>query len=184
MTTMDDKEQTGWLLWNGVVYDGVPDSLATELTSKHREIERLQRELGSARWNEQQAWKTAAEMEGQRNDARRERDKLQAFKDWVHGYLDEHGVPTHPNGPRSKEGCRIGDRLDIIFRERDEAMDDAARYRVLRRKVAIIDRAGILGNAMFEFLNLPYPTCVAPDAAIELDAVIDGEVRAVLGGEG
>ena len=41
--------------------------------------------------------------------------KLQAFKDWVHGYLDAKGVPADPGGPHSKEGCRIGDRMDWVF---------------------------------------------------------------------
>ncbi|MGH6950839.1 MAG: hypothetical protein ACREH4_08200 [Vitreimonas sp.] len=41
--------------------------------------------------------------------------KLQAFKDFVHRRLDEAGVPTHPDGPHSKEGCRIGDRLDLAL---------------------------------------------------------------------
>lgn len=41
--------------------------------------------------------------------------KLQAFKDWVHKYLDDHGVPTHLPGPHSAEGCRIGDRMDWVF---------------------------------------------------------------------
>lgn len=43
-------------------------------------------------------------------------DALQRFKDYVHGRLDAAGVPTHPNGPHSAEGCRIGDRLDIALR--------------------------------------------------------------------
>jgi hypothetical protein len=38
---------------------------------------------------------------------------LKKFKEFVHSYLDSKGIPTHPNGPHSKEGCRIGDRLDI-----------------------------------------------------------------------
>ena len=40
---------------------------------------------------------------------------LRKFKEYVHKRLDEAGVPTHPNGPHSKEGCRIGDRLDIVL---------------------------------------------------------------------
>jgi hypothetical protein len=44
-----------------------------------------------------------------------ERDKLQAFKDWVHNYLDTHGVPHHPPGPHGAEGCRIGDRMDWLM---------------------------------------------------------------------
>lgn len=44
---------------------------------------------------------------------------LQRFKDFVHRRLDDAGVPTHPDGPHSKEGCRIGDRLDIVLSGRD-----------------------------------------------------------------
>lgn len=44
-----------------------------------------------------------------------EAEKLQAFKDWVHKYLDDHGVPASPPGPHGAEGCRIGDRLDWLF---------------------------------------------------------------------
>lgn len=46
---------------------------------------------------------------------RTEVKRLQAFKDWVHKYLDDHGVPTHPPGPHTAEGCRIGDRLDWVL---------------------------------------------------------------------
>ena len=49
-----------------------------------------------------------------------ERDKLQAFKDWVHGYLDAQGVPHgDPENRHQQEGCRIGARLDLLFAERD-----------------------------------------------------------------
>lgn len=37
-----------------------------------------------------------------------------AFKAYVHKRLDEMGVPTHIDGPHSKEGCRVGDRLDWL----------------------------------------------------------------------
>ncbi len=72
----------------------------------------------------------AAEREA-REKAERERDALQAFKDFVHQYLDEAGVPTHPEGEHSKAGCRIGDRLDILVRERDEARVELARVRTI-----------------------------------------------------
>ena len=49
------------------------------------------------------------------------RDKLQAFKDWVHAYLDRHDVPQHPPGEQGVAGCRIGDRLNwLVARERAE----------------------------------------------------------------
>jgi hypothetical protein len=41
---------------------------------------------------------------------------LQAFKDYVHKRLDDAGVPTHPeNKTHQNEGCRVGDRLDIVL---------------------------------------------------------------------
>lgn len=40
---------------------------------------------------------------------------LKAFKSYVHRRLDEAGIPTHPNGAHSKQGCRVGDRLDIAL---------------------------------------------------------------------
>lgn len=44
--------------------------------------------------------------------------KLQAFKDWVHSYLDARGVPAEfPDGEHTKRGCRIGDRMDHVFAE-------------------------------------------------------------------
>ncbi len=56
----------------------------------------------------------------------KERDKLQAWKDWVHNYLDTHGVPYHPPGTHGAEGCRIGDRMDWVW----------ARVAELRRYVS------------------------------------------------
>lgn len=46
---------------------------------------------------------------------RTENAKLQRFKDWVHAYLDAHGVPHHPPGVHGAEGCRIGDRMDWLM---------------------------------------------------------------------
>lgn len=37
------------------------------------------------------------------------------FKDYVHQRLDRAGIPHHPNGPHTLQGCRIGDRLDIAL---------------------------------------------------------------------
>lgn len=52
---------------------------------------------------------------------------LQRFKDFVHRRLDSAGIPTHPDGPHSKEGCRIGDRLDIALR----AYEPGAREKIV-----------------------------------------------------
>ncbi len=63
-----------------------------------------------------------------RGEALIEVEVLQAFKSWVHAYLDDKGIPTHPDGPHSAEGCRIGDRLDLVF-ERISRWDEfKARY--------------------------------------------------------
>jgi len=51
----------------------------------------------------------------------------QAFKDFVHRRLDEAGIPTHPDGPHSKEGCRIGDRLDLVLEPPVIDRDEIAR---------------------------------------------------------
>lgn len=50
--------------------------------------------------------------------------KLQAFKDWVHAYLDAQGVPHHPPGTHGAEGCRIGDRMDWVFDQLRAAQED------------------------------------------------------------
>ncbi len=44
-----------------------------------------------------------------------ERDALPRFKDFVHKRLNDAGIEKNPDGPHSKEGCRIGDRLDIAL---------------------------------------------------------------------
>lgn len=51
---------------------------------------------------------------------------LRRFKAYVHNRLDEVGVPTHPDGPHSAEGCRIGDRLDLILAANGPSSEDAA----------------------------------------------------------
>lgn len=53
---------------------------------------------------------------------------LQRFKDWVHAYLDTHGVPHHPPGTHGAEGCRIGDRMDWVMARVVELEAAAGRY--------------------------------------------------------
>lgn len=53
--------------------------------------------------------------------------ELRAFKAYVHRRLDEAGVPTHPEGPHSAEGCRVGDRLDLVFHEVQRLRDEHSR---------------------------------------------------------
>jgi hypothetical protein len=82
-----------------------------------------------------------------------ERDALLRFKQWVHGFLDAHGVPHHPPGSHGAEGCRIGDRMDWLMErlrsaeaERDQFRKDAADAAALRRAfnaaVAAFQEAG------------------------------------------
>lgn len=57
----------------------------------------------------------------------RERDELQAFKYWVHAYLDMQGVPHHPPGTHVVDSASVLSRMDWLIeklhvaeRERDE----------------------------------------------------------------
>ncbi len=59
--------------------------------------------------------------------------KLQDFKDFVHRRLDEMGIEKEPNGKHSAEGCRVGDRLDIVQEQiklSSELQDDIRRLRI------------------------------------------------------
>lgn len=57
-------------------------------------------------------------------------NKLQAFKDWVHAYLDAQGVPKEfPDGPHTREGCRIGDRMDWLVAELKRSASSPKRGR-------------------------------------------------------
>lgn len=66
------------------------------------------------------------QMQDTINRLTRERDQLFASIAYVHKRLDEAGIPAHPGGPHSREGCRIGegfrirDRLDIALGGRRE----------------------------------------------------------------
>lgn len=61
--------------------------------------------------------------------AAQERDKLQAFKDWVHAYLDAQGVPKEfPDGPHTREGCRVGDRMDWLVKQLEEERKKVASW--------------------------------------------------------
>jgi hypothetical protein len=58
-----------------------------------------------------------------------ERDALAAFKTYTHQRLDGAGIPTHPDGPHSAEGCRVGDRFDLLIAERDRLAVKVAKMR-------------------------------------------------------
>lgn len=81
-----------------------------------------------------------ADATGQLQD---ERDALARFKSWTHSYLDAKGIPTHPDGPHSREGCRIGDRMDLVFVEQERLQADNAALRKSLEEIIILAR--ILG---------------------------------------
>ena len=60
-----------------------------------------------------------------------------------------------------------------LLKQLQRMSNDAARYRLLRRKFAII--SDLEGHAEFCALNLPRPTYIAPSSAIELDTALDRE---------
>lgn len=59
-----------------------------------------------------------------------ERNKAETWKTYVHEYLDKRGVPKEfPEGKHTKEGCRIGDRLDYVFDQLVASVDDVTRLK-------------------------------------------------------
>jgi hypothetical protein len=74
-------------------------------------------------------------------------DALQAFKQWVHDYLDNLGVPKEfPEGEHTKCGCRIGDRMDWL---RDRLKAAGVRCRNAPSMVdAMVDALRILRDRL------------------------------------
>ena len=68
-----------------------------------------------------------------------------------------------------------------LLKQLQRSSIDAARYRLLRRKFAIISNGE--GNAEFCPINLPRPTYIAPNTAIELDTALDRERLGMDGAE-
>ena len=68
-----------------------------------------------------------------------------------------------------------------LLKQLQRMSNDAARYRLLRRKFAIISDGD--GNAEFCPINLPRPTYIAPNTAIELDTALDRERLGMDGAE-
>ena len=59
--------------------------------------------------------------------------KLQAFKDWVHAYLDAQGVPAEfPDGSHTREGCRVGDRMDWLVAALGNSSEELERLQAER----------------------------------------------------
>jgi hypothetical protein len=79
------------------------------------DLARIERELEAGWLDEDWPAQTIDALIDSHRRLRTQVAKLQAFKDWVHGYLDAQGVPHHPPGTHGAEGCRIGDRMDWVF---------------------------------------------------------------------
>lgn len=65
---------------------------------------------------DRQSWMS---LSGERDGWESRAEKAEKFKRWVHAYLDSKLVPHHPPGIHGAEGCRIGDRMDWVFDDRE-----------------------------------------------------------------
>ncbi len=74
-----------------------------------------------------------ARLTNERDHAQAQLEKGLAFKAFVHARFDQMGVPKEfPDGAHTKEGCRVGDRLDWVEARMatDLLMQDLADARV------------------------------------------------------
>lgn len=69
----------------------------------------------NAHWNLANDIERCNRIERESLALKAEIEALRAFKAYVHERLDAAEVPTHPEGPHSAEGCRVGDRLDLAL---------------------------------------------------------------------
>lgn len=89
--------------------------------------------------SERMRFEEDAATQRQIDDLTAERDKLLAFKEYVHRRLDEAAVAADPESPHRAEGCRIGGRLDPVFAERDRlrkalADEEVAHLETIRHR--------------------------------------------------
>lgn len=77
---------------------------------------------------------------------KKERDRLQAFKDYVHTRLDVFGVPIEPPNNEvlmhQREGCRIGDRLDWLITRYNEMADLKRKLDPILTNLEATDKPG------------------------------------------
>src|SRR6202023_3305898 len=114
------------------------------------QVESLWAELQQARGDIEELVKGWSRIE-------KDRDKLQAFKSWVHAWLDSYGVPKEfPDGPHTREGCRIGDRMEWLrnehYRRENAVMEDClAKIKAIEKERDIARGcAGWLGSYEIE----------------------------------
>ena len=100
----------------------------------------------------------------------RERDEARVIADRLTGELDKCALAL--------PGVYYMDQPDggdvSVSEQLKRMAKDAERYRLLRRKFAIISDGE--GHAEFCAINLPRPTYIAPSSAIELDTALDREL--------
>lgn len=120
----------------------------------------------SARWRLLQDCRNL--LAAQLAEARAERDKLRAFKAWVHGYLDAQGVPHHPPGTHGAAGCRIGDRMDWLMDRLRSAEAEMAGLRSALEPFAKIWNGDQDGTT-----RIPWEALKQADAALRAKPVID-----------
>lgn len=77
-----------------------------------------------------------------------ERDKLQAFKTFVHVRLDEMGVECDPESVHKAAGCRIGGRLDIVA-ARLEALKEWEQVNEKLKELATVPATGERGTPLY-----------------------------------
>lgn len=109
-----------------------------------------------------EAQKHACKMARERDEARVIADRLTVELDKCAAALPGAYYMDQPDGG------------DVSVSEQLKRMaKDAERYRLLRRKFAIISDGE--GHAEFCAINLPRSTYIAPSSAIELDTALDRE---------
>lgn len=104
----------------------------------------------------------AKRLTAERDELRRQLDEARAEREAMANVLPGVYYMDPPDG---------GDVS--LLKQLQRMSNDAARYRLLRRKFAIISDGE--GNAEFCPINLPRPTYIAPNTAIELDTALDRE---------
>lgn len=113
-------------------YDATLRQLAAEKARADEATQRLDDEEQANR-NSFHAWKARADtaLNGAEEQMARA-DKAEAFKKWVHEFLDGIGVPHDPD-PQSNasSGCRIGGRLRWLVQRADAAEAACGRMRSL-----------------------------------------------------
>src|SRR4051812_734489 len=89
-------------------------AVVAERDQARRAVDALNMLLREVGWGQGEI-DSAATIAEDNDKLRAERDALQAFKTWVHEWLDANGVPHDPDPDKTTAtGCRIGGRLEYL----------------------------------------------------------------------